>query len=299
MRRATTPLVLAALAAVAYGDADSQQRAMEDLHDKADYFTKKCGGPVAATIDWQSFAGKYTAQSSDELSASAYCGDVVDSLGWICDNDETARGPMQRIRRIQCSFDGSVGRQLGLDIRGDALFVRLSWDTNNVSDRLKAWIENLPAGGGDATAPAPAGAGSASSPSAGGGLSVRQTRERAAAQPALDKLAPGVRSACGVAIPITLDWASFEGHFNGGAGERSAVGWCGQQAEQIGKMCRRNAEEKRTIASELTSVTCRWDSSAGKDFKFSLANDALVIGYTWNAADSGDNLLRYLWNTLD
>jgi hypothetical protein len=273
-----------ALVAVARGDVDSQRRAMEEVRDKVEYFGKKCGGRIAVAIDWQSFKYK---PGNDELSAGAYCGDVVDSMGWICDNDEHTRGPMQRIHTVRCAFDASLGRELGLDLRGDTLLVRLSWDTDNVGDRLKAWIENLPAAGAAAAAPS------------GGGLSVRQSRERGAAQPKLDELAANMRNACGVAIPVVVDWASFEGHYGGGANESSAVGWCEQQVEQIGKMCKRNAEEKRTIARELKSATCRWDANGGKEFKFSLASGALVVGYTFDSGDSGDNLLRYLWNTLD
>lgn len=278
MRRAW--LLVVAMCALAYGDPDSQRRAMDEVRDKLEYFGKKCGGRIAVAIDWPSFKYK---PGNDELSAGAYCSDVVDSLGWICDNDEHTRGPMQRIHTVRCAYDASLGRELGLDLRGDVLSVRLSWDTDNVGDRLKAWIENLPAG--DAAA---------------GGQSVRQSRERGVAQPKLDKLAAGVRDACGVAIPVVLDWDSFEGHYGrGGSSESSAVGWCSQQVEQIGKMCKRNAEEKRTIARELKSATCRWDGSATKDFKFSLASGALVVGYTFDSGDSGDNLLRYLWNTLD
>jgi hypothetical protein len=294
-------LVVVAVATVAYGDRDSQQRAIEEMRDKAEYFAEKCGSRIDATIDWRSFAGKYK-PSEDELSAGAYCSDVVESIGWICDNDQTTRAPMQRVHRMRCSFDGATGRELGLDLRGDELRVRLSWDTNNVSDRLKAWIENLPSGdGADATAPSPASpaAGSAAPSPRGNRLSVRQARERAAAEPELDALAAGVRAACDVAIPVAMDWASFEGHYRGGTGESSAVGWCSQQVEQIGKMCKRNAEEKRTIAREVKTATCHWDAGGGKDFKFSLESGALVVGYTWDSGDSGNNLIRYLWNTLD
>jgi hypothetical protein len=306
VKRVTSVVALAGLAAVAYGDGSDRTRAMEDMRDKEEYFAKKCGGRITGTIDWQSFAGHYQHKSDTELSASAYCNEVVDSMGWVCDNDPVAKPAMQRIHKMRCSFDGKLGRDIGLDLRGDTLFARLSWDTSNVNDRIKDWVDNLPSGD-DAAAPAtdPDDADgdspppSSSPPKHDGHLSVRQTRERAEAQPELDELAAGVRKACGGAIPITLDWASFDGHLGGGTTATSAAGWCNQQVEQIGAMCKRNAEEKRTIARELKSVTCHWDDSGGKEFKFSLANSALVVGYTFDSADSGHNLVRYLWNTLD
>jgi hypothetical protein len=295
VRRAAC-LALLAATAVAYGDKGDQRRANEQIRDKVEYFTKKCGGQLDAAIDFKSFAGNYKPHE-DELNAAAYCGDVIESLGWICDNDQTARAPMQRIRKLRCAFDGSLGRDLGHDLKGTTLTVRLSWDTDNVGDRLKAWIENLPAG----DAPAAASDDDAPAQSHGEHLSVRQSRERANAQPKLDDLVAKVRGGCGVAIPIAVDWASFEGHFGGGERESSAVGRCAQQVEQIGDMCQRNAEEKRTIARAIKGVTCHWDDSGGHGFKFALAKDtgALVVGYTWRSADSGHNLLRYLWNTLD
>jgi hypothetical protein len=289
VRRAATTLAFVAAATVAYGDAGSRQSAMEDLRDKADFFARKCGVRVDASIDWRSFAGKYKA-AYDESSAGSLCGEVLDSLASICDEDEAAKAAVQHVRHLRCSYDGAVGRDIGLEVRGDTILARVSWDEVNTSDRVRAWIDNQPSsGGGGETTPS----------SSDGHLSVRQARERADVQPELDELAAGVRKACDVAIPISMDWASFEGHYRGGSEEHSAVGWCSQQVEQIGKMCKRNAEEKRTVAREVTSVACRWDANGGKEFKFSLGSGALVVGYTWDSGDSGDNLLRYLWNTLE
>lgn len=296
MRRLAAIALIVGSAASAHGDPISAQAWQEEVGDKIDYFHKKCGGTVTVSLDWPSFRGNLTGSFPAD-SAAAYCGEIVDTLGWICDNDASVKPAVQRIRSVRCAYDHNLGRKYDFDLHDGALAARYSSDSVNVSDVLLKWVQDLPADGAPpADAPPPDGHATPTTR----GLTVRQARERAAAQPEIDHAASRLRAACGGQATLAADWASFEPVLHSEAfTERSVAGYCNGQVDELIKMCGHEPEAKRTLAHTLVSATCRYDASAGDHYTYAMQSGALVIGITPNSADDGEALVRWLWNTLD
>lgn len=278
MKRALTLAIVLGGAVIAHGQPRGES---ETMHDAIEHYRKQCGGQLAVSVDWASFRGNLTAEYPAD-SADAYCADVASTLGSICSDDATVKPAVQQIHAVRCSFDRSAGRTFRFDLQQGALAVGFSWDASNLEDALLAWVQNLPSG-----------------TASGGGLNVRQSRERAKVQPELDEAAAAARHACGGPLAVTIDWPSFEAAIRSGGHETTLASICEEPLEQLAKMCKHEPEAKRTIAATLTSATCRYDASAGDRFKFALQGGALAIGYGENSATDNEELIRYLWNTLD
>ena len=109
-------------------------------------------------------------------------------------------------------------------------------------------------------------------------------------------------TACGAAIPVTVDWDSFAPLFAASSedGERRAAGYCTTVTDQMATMCKRLPEEQRTIAREIKSLTCRYSAAAGDHFALELQGDARQSAGTAGTAAYGSSIMPFwLWNTLD